>query len=515
MRMKSLKKVTALLAAGAMVTAMFTGCASSEEKKTAGTNAEASDTASQDAVPVKLVMFGEESPRMKELMANEIHQKVLDEINVDLEIQYLPWTEYAGGKSELMFSAGEKFMCYTNTEVTAKMVGKGYYADVTELLKDNAPELYQYCDEENAAKAFTIGGKIYSIPVGYKPNAGEDYLMMVRKDLMDEAGVSEIKSIEDLENFYTLCKEKHPDYIGLGRGLNPKVLNGAIASDINMNFINNFAMTDANAPEDPKVYSYYESEEYKQVSEIAKRWNQMGIIPSYQLSNGEQSSSEFAAGRAMFAVSSNDRIFEMMESVRSSAPNAVFENVYLGDTAKKPLMSWGTYVIAFGISAGVEDPDELAAYIKVINLFQKNQEWVDLWIYGIEGTDYKLTENGRVERICTDEIIHNWMPVNTEFRRYPSYITDEQIETFNKQAEGSITMKSTNFIFDTEPVKSEYAQLQAVESEYLNPISNGFEDYDENIDKAIEKLKAAGLDKFMEELQKQFDAFMDEKGNQK
>lgn len=103
MRMKSLKKVTAILAAGAMVTAMFTGCASSEEKKTAGTNAKASDTASQDAVPVKLVMFGEESPRMKELMANEIHQKVLDEINVDLEIQYLPWTEYAGGKSELMF----------------------------------------------------------------------------------------------------------------------------------------------------------------------------------------------------------------------------------------------------------------------------------------------------------------------------------------------------------------------------------------------------------------------------
>lgn len=369
MRMKSLTKVTALLAAGAVAAAMFTGCASPNGKQTAGTNAEASDSASKDAIPVKLVMFGEESPRMKELMANEIHQKVLDEINVDLEIQYLPWTEYAGGKSELMFSAGEKFMCYTNTEVTAKMVGKGYYADVTNLLKDNAPELYQYCDEENAAKAFTIGGKIYSIPVGYKPNAGEDYLMMVRKDLMEEAGVSEIKSIEDLENFYTLCKEKHPDYIGLGRGLNPKVLNGAIASDINMNFINNFAMTDANAPDDAKVYSYYESEEYRQVSEIAKRWNQMGIIPSYQLSNGEQSSSEFAAGRAMFAVSSNDRIFEMMESVRSSAPNAVFENVYLGDTARKPLMSWGTYVTAFGISAGVEEPEELAAYIKVINLF--------------------------------------------------------------------------------------------------------------------------------------------------
>lgn len=508
MKLKRVKRLAVLALAGIMTAGMMTGCGSSEAKTDTASKSEAEGAGTQEAIPVKLVMFGEESPRMKELMANEIHQKVLDEINVDLEIQYLPWTEYAGGKSELMFSAGEKFMCYTNTEVTAKMVGKGYYADVTALLKENAPELYKYCDEENAAKAFTIGDKIYSIPVGKKPNAGEEYLMMVRKDLMEEVGVKEIKNIEDLENFYTLCKEKHPDYIGFGRGLNAKVFNGTIASEKNMNFINNFAMTDANAPKDAKIYSYYESEEFKQVSEITKRWNKMGIIPSYLLSNAEQSSSEFAAGRAMFAGSANDRIFEMMESVRPSAPNAVFENVYLGDVSKKPLMSWGSYVTAFGISAGVEDPEELAAYIKVINLFQKSQEWVDLWVYGIEGKDFTLTENGRVKRITTDELIHNWMPVNTEFRRYPDYITDEQIETFNNQDKGSILMKTTNFIFDMEPVKSEYAQMQAVESEYLNPIANGFKDYDENIQTAIEKLKTAGVDKFMEELQKQFDEFM-------
>ena len=507
MKFKKLKRMTALALAGVMAAGMMTGCGGSEKEETASSGS-GTEAAAEDPIPVKIVMFGEESPRMKELMESEIHQKVMDEINVDLEIQYLPWTEYGGGKSELMFSAGEKFMCFTNTEVTAKMVGKGYYADVTDVLEENAPELYEYCDEANAVEAFNIDGKYYSVPIGYKPNAGEDYLMMVRKDLMEEVGVEEIKTIEDLENFYTLCKEKHPDYIGLGRGLNPKVLNGAIASEKNMNFINSFVFTDGNAQDDSTVYSYYESEEYKQICEIAKRWNEMGIIPSYQLSNPEQSSSEFAAGRAMFAVSANDRIFEMMETVRPSAPDAVFENVYLGDVSKKPLMSWGTYVTAFAISAGVEDPEELAAYIKVLNLFQKNQEWVDLWTYGIEGTDYTLTENGRVERICTDEIMPNWMCVNTEFRRYPDYVTDQQIETFNNQAEGSIPMKSTNFIFDTEPVKSEYAQLQAVETEYLNPISNGFKDYDENIDEAIAKLKAAGLDKFMEEVQKQFDEFM-------
>ena len=491
--MKKMRKITALAFAAMMTASVMP----------AGVHAD------EAPIPVKLVMFGEESQRMKELMENEIHQKVLDEINVDLEIQYLPWSEYGGGKSELMFSAGEKFMCYTNTEVTSKMVGKGYYADVTDLLEENAPDLYKYANEAEASKAFEINGRIYSVTVGNKPNAGEDYLVMVRKDLMDEVGVDEINTIEDLENFYILCNEKHPDYIGLGRGLNPRIFNGAIASDKNMDFVNSFVFTDANATDDTTLYSYYESEEFKEIAEIAKRWNELGIIPSYMLSNPEQSNSEFAAGRGMFAVSANDRIFEMMETVRPSAPDATFVNVYLGDEEKKPLLNFGAgnYVTAFGISAGVEDPEELAAYIKVIDLFQKNQEWVDLWVYGIEGVDYTLTDNGRVERICTDELIHSWMPVNVNFRRYPDYITDEQIDVFNHEADNAIDKKTQNFIFDTEPVKSEYAQIQAVETEYLSPIACGFKDYDENIDKAIEKLKAAGIDKFMEEVQRQFDEF--------
>ena len=71
-----------------------------------------SDTVSakEPPVTVNLLMFGEESARMQELMEDEIHQRVLDEIYVDLQISYLPWSEYGTGKSEMMFSTGEKIM---------------------------------------------------------------------------------------------------------------------------------------------------------------------------------------------------------------------------------------------------------------------------------------------------------------------------------------------------------------------------------------------------------------------
>ena len=61
------------------------------------------------------------------------------------------------------------------------------------------------------------------------------------------------------------------------------------------------------------------------------------------------------------------------------------------------------------------------------------------------------------------------------------------------------------------PVQTEYAQMQAVEQEYFNPITNGLVDYDEAIDEALKKLKEAGVDKFVEEYQRQFKAFYDSK----
>ena len=82
---------------------------------------------------------------------------------------------------------------------------------------------------------------------------------------------------------------------------------------------------------------------------------------------------------------------------------------------------------------------------------------------------------------------------------------------FKNWDEDSILQKNIGFAFDMTPVKTEYAQLLAIEQEYLNPISSGFVDYEEALPAAIEKLKQAGLDKYVEEYQRQFSEFMAKK----
>lgn len=162
------------------------------------------------------------------------------------------------------------------------------------------------------------------------------------------------------------------------------------------------------------------------------------------------------------------------------------------------------------MSANVEGR-ELEGYVKLINLLQSSQEWCDFILYGVEGKDYNLSEDGQLEMINTDTLFETWLPDNINFKRYQSYITDEQIEIYENWNDGCIPQKDLGFSFDMVPVQTEYAQMQAVEQEYFNPITNGLVEYDNAIDEALKKLDEAGIDKFLEEYQRQFNEFYESK----
>ena len=92
------KKLVTLAAVTAMAASMLAGCGSSDTGS-ASSSAGGQEEGKGNPTPVNLVLYGEESQRMSDFAQNELHQKVEDAINVDLTISYLPWSEYAGGKT--------------------------------------------------------------------------------------------------------------------------------------------------------------------------------------------------------------------------------------------------------------------------------------------------------------------------------------------------------------------------------------------------------------------------------
>ena len=79
-----------------------------------------------------------------------------------------------------------------------------------------------------------------------------------------------------------------------------------------------------------------------------------------------------------------------------------------------------------------------------------------------------------------------------------------QIMKFNAEAETSIAL---GFTFDNSAYTAEYAALQNIYDEYANQLLSGFLDPVSGTAEFNDKLKKAGLNRYIAEKQRQFDVW--------
>lgn len=479
---------------------LLSACSKGETGTTPENTAEGNnESAGSELKPAKLkiVLYGEESLRMKELAKAEFKDIVKKEINAEIEFQFIPWTEYGGGKTDLMLSTGEDFATYTDTNYMVKSVAKGLYADLTPYMDSEAAADMKKTVDDNSFKAFQLGGKQYAVPVGNKPNSGEFYSVLVRQDLLEEVGMSSVSSLAELEQFYDKVHAAHPELIGYASTDARRMLMYEY-TDKNLYWQNDFLAIDEAADGD-QIISWFESEEFKAYSQLIRSWYVKGIIPKYAATNTPQLQSDWNSGKAMFWAGTAARPFEGAATISQAVPTAKLTNYFLSKDL--PKISRGTYSTAWFVSANAADPER---YVMFFNLLQKNQELYDLFAYGIQDKDYTLDENGRLTRNTTDSLIPDWLLMNKNFIRFDKSVPDDFITQYKAWDDEAIISKGAGFNFDNTPVKNEETKINGVFSEFLAPIASGFLDYEENFPGALEKLKAAGFDKYIAEYQKQF-----------
>ncbi len=445
---------------------------------------------------LKIVLYGDESNRMKELSKAEFKDLVKQEINADIEFQFLPWSEYAGGKTDLMLSTGEDFATYTDTNYMVKSVAKGLYTDLTPYMESAAVDMKKTVDEASFS-AFQLGGKQYAIPVGNKPNSGEFYSVLARQDLLEEVGMTGISTIAELEEFYDKVHAKHPELVGYA-GTDARRMLMYEYTDKNLYWQNDMLAIDESADND-QIISWFETEEFKAYAAIMRSWYTKGIIPKYAATNMPQLTSDWNSGKAMFWAGTAARPFEGAAAITQAVPTAKLTNYFLSKDL--PKISRGTYSTAWFVSANAADPER---YVMFFNLLQKNQELYDLFAYGVQDKDYTLDANGRLTRNTTDSLIPDWLLMNKNFIRFDNSVPDDFIAEYKAWDDDAIISKGAGFNFDNTPVKNEETKINGVFTEFLAPIGSGFLDYDTYFPKALEKLKAAGFDKYIAEYQKQF-----------
>lgn len=439
---------------------------------------------------ITVYLYGDKTPRMQELCDNEFAKVFMDEINCVVNVEFINWSEYGSGKmTDRMILSGEPFdSTMTDTAWTTQSVNKGYVQDVKGLIETYMPH-YTAVTNPDSIKSYTYpDGCVYAIPFGNKPTADTFRTLCVRQDLMDEVGMTDIASVEDLKAFVSAVHEKHPEmYATMDYIVPAGILRGI--GDRNLTEISTGLWIDEDTGE---VVSMADSDEFKQLCELFGEWYAEGLISKDILTSTTSNNVLFESGNYMFwRGTCGTTVYENLPNLQKVVPTANTAEYFL--SPEKPKYKTQYENTAFQIPVTSENQVYVALFLDLLC----TQEYVNLFTYGVEDVDYTV-DNGKVHRLTTDELFYDWMMFNSNISLFPETMPDDFIPTYKAWDDGALPSKSIGLALNYDDVKTEYAQISAVWSEFAMPMMAGAVSYEDGIDALKTKLSEAGWDKYME-----------------
>ncbi len=162
--------------------------------------------------------------------------------------------------------------------------------------------------------------------------------------------------------------------------------------------------------------------------------------------------------------------------------------------------------------------------VELLNLINTDEYLRNLLNYGIEGEHWDkvgVTAEEAREAEGKPYVYENKIKLNEETRKnysvsywvrgglFNTYVLEneplDKWATFKEFNDSSVEASSFGFDFDLNPVSTEVAGFGNVMDEFGKSLFTGSVDPEEYLPKLQEKLKATGIDKVIEEMQKQID----------
>ena len=422
------------------------------------------------------------------------NEKLYEKIGAQLDLKFVDWKNY-NDKMNVVLSSGENFdLCFTSTWSNDFMLNAsdGVYLELDSYLEGENRKLKESIPDFVWDDA-KVNGAIYSVP-NYQVCYYQE-CAMTPKRLADKYNldVSSIKTLSDLEPYLLQLKENEPDIYPL----NPADFTANTIKYKSLPSIPSLAVNINDG--ETKLYSKYETKEYKDMLLLFRDYFKKGYIRSDMLS----------------AV--NDSL-NMKYGVwcSSSKPGSNIDNLQLygEEIVEIPLQ---TPYVAIGasqaamtaVSKNSKHPQKALQLLELVNT---DKELYNMLCFGLEGKHYNKISDDVIKSFDNAGYAPNesWVFGN-QFNAYymEGQETDiwEETDKINRTAARSIYR---GFTVDFSNIKSNVAKLSAVENEYKY-IALGTAEPEELLNEFIRELKEAGLDKVYNEVQKQMNDFLESK----
>lgn len=521
--MKNTKKLLALLLVLAMIVTAFAGCygGTGEESTTSNSGSDSTSENTGDAAgddgaihPMRIVQPGV-LPADYETGIAAVNEKLKEDgVNIEVSVTRIPWDAYAE-KLNLMLTTGEEFeLLHVMQDVKnlSAIAGMGAIISIHDLI-GNYPDLYNKFSETEWLGTL-YNGEEYAVPCYWKSFDNVMSYMNYRTDVAEAVGYDEFP--ETTEEIIDLMK-KSQDYILEETGAkaytwfhqNQDTAHWLHRSYDTYPFYVENSLGIALIRQDGTVDSFYESEEFKQDANTYYELYQAGLIDPDILNRDSQKKYDDAKFGAMLPSQTfdpNTGVTMQDNGVEGAEVEWVRS---FGDDVPDMIYTYVQNLNA--ISATAEDPE---SGLKFLNWLYASEENHNLFHYGIEGTHYTMTGDHRIEQVKGDDgnplyQMDTWMTGYLPYMSFDAKSTDNYVNYMTYKSENYVISPAAGFIFDATNVQSELTNLQTEIIASIYPIKVGMVPYEENIDAAIEKLKAAGLDAYLEEYRTQFAAYLE------
>ncbi|MDK0980034.1 ABC transporter substrate-binding protein [Clostridium perfringens] len=477
------KKLIALLLGGIIgISSILTGC---------GSGGSASSSGGEGEKPVNLVWYVIGKPQNDgELVEEEVNKYIKDKINATVDIKHIDFGDYSQ-KMNVIANSGEEYdLAFTCSWAFPYLdnARKGAFLELNDLIDSHGKDLKNVIDER-LWKGAEVDGNIYAVP-NQKEIAGAP-MWVFDKELVEKYDIpyQDIHSVDDLEPWLALIKEKEPDFVPFytqGDGIPIEGIED-ITSGLGI-FYDDESLT---------VKNMYETEELKHLFTKLREFYEKGYI------NQDAAVSNMKNEVKRFVWKADGQPY-----AENGWSQSLGREVVTSSIVSSYVTNASTTGAMTAISATSKHPEKA---MELINLVNKDSTLRNLLMFGIEGTHYEKVSDNQIKRDPNGPYsVTSWAYGNL----FDTYVLDsdpvdkwDAFEEFNQKAKTSTIL---GFKFDTEKVVTQMSAVSNAFEEFIKPLYTGSVDTEETLEKLNKKLYDSGLEDIKVELQRQLDEWKKE-----
>lgn len=444
-----------------------------------------SDT-EDEMVRLKMLVLGTKPIDFEDVLI-EVNKILNKNIGVELIVDFLE-KEVLESRYHANFAGGADFdLVQIYPYHYNQYVAKSAYMKLTDdMLRKCAPVTYERLSD-SIFKEISVNNDIFMIPSsGYIPR---QQVLILRGDILEESGISEIETIEELENYFRYIKENVRNMSPLEIGYNAYNLFDFLYAENGLErYDDSLFMVDKN---NDRITWLPDDELFRDFLNVITRWSSKGYIPCNASSKKIIGKDKFLEGESASYLSNIYEIENVKYYVNKKNPQYEPYVVTLSCDLNQV-----RYPIDNGIAIknGTTNAAKCLQFIEELNT---NEDLFRLLNYGIKGIHYEISGEGNYQPLAMSyryPIYNNYVWCMNGELRVPYEFTTEIVD--------KTEINNNHRAIDMKLIDIELDEMNILNKNLLYPITLGNIDIDENLNTYKKKMEEAGFKLYSGEVMK-------------